>query len=169
MMRKLVFLLLFSAGLTEAGAQAFDGDCDLKFYAGYMTVDGDPGLEAGADYGCNDWLSLGAGMRYRFAGRSETGEKPQGLEPLDVKFHADVHTQNLLGLPSWLDVYAGPFAGFNVGGLRGGVRVSFSEWLGAYIDCSRPLFNTFRNESNDEFGLYRGHAAVSVGITVNLE
>jgi len=167
--KRMVLLLLLVSGIRDAGAQAFDGNFDFKLYAGYMTVDFDPGFEIGADYGCNDWLSLGTGVRYRIADKSKFDEPPQGMDGFDVKAHAYIHGQHLLGLPSWLDVYAGPFVGFHTGGMCGGVRMNFSEWIGVYADCAHPLFNTFKNKSNDDLGLYRGHTVISVGLTVNLE
>ena len=168
-MRLAVLLLLLALGVRDAGAQAFDGDFDFKLYAGYMTVDLDPGFELGADYGCNDWLSLGVGVRYRVTDKSDYEEPPQGMEALDVKMHADIHGQNLFDLPSWFDVYAGPFVGFHVGGMRGGVRFALGEWIGLYAECAQPLYDTFKNRSNDELGLYRNKPAISVGLTVNLE
>lgn len=168
MVRTVLFLLLVS-GVSSARAQAFDGDFDFKIYAGYMTVNLDPGFELGADYGCNDWLSLGAGVRFRAADKSKYEEPPEGMEALDVKMHASIHGQNLFGLPQWFDVYAGPFVGFHVGGVGCGVRFALGEWLGLYAECAQPLYNTFKNSSNDDLGLYRHKPAISVGLTVNLE
>ena len=45
-------------------AQAWDGEGDIKVYAGYANVGGRSGIELGSDYALSDFVSVGGQLTY---------------------------------------------------------------------------------------------------------
>ena len=48
----------------SAQAQAWDGEGDIKVYAGYANVGGRSGIELGSDYALSDYVSVGGQLTY---------------------------------------------------------------------------------------------------------
>jgi len=48
----------------SAQAQAWDGEGDIKVYAGYANVGGRSGIELGSDYALSDFVSVGGQLTY---------------------------------------------------------------------------------------------------------
>ena len=61
-------------------AQAWDGEGDIKVYAGYANVGGKSGFEIGSDYALSDFISIGGQITY-----------------VNVKKHDEGHNNFLLG------------------------------------------------------------------------
>lgn len=156
-------------GCTEALAQAFDGDCDEKIFAGYVYGGGNSGVECGYALGANDYLSATCTARCLFLDESEYADPPGPLAGLDAVFKLNLHFSQWLSLPQWFDFYAGPAVGFHTGGFDAGLRLNFSERFGIYAECLHPLFNTLGDTLDDGPSVYEGRTFLSAGLTFNLE
>lgn len=155
-------LLLLSLLPLKVSAQAFDGDDDEKVLAGYINAGGCSGFTLGYDRGLNDYLSLGC-----FLSIVEKGGKHDdsgGLERCDLYFAGNYHFQELLKLPSPLDIYTGVSLGLRAAGVQGGVRYNFGEVVGIYAEARQNLLNTIKS-SGDGANYYYKDFCFSAGFT----
>lgn len=145
-------------------AQAWDGEGDVKVYAGYTNVGGKSGFELGTDYALSDFVSLGGQITYVSVKKHGDGDN-SFLVGYDLSLMGNYHWAEVLKLPSVLDIYTGASVGLRTGGLQAGVRYNFSETFGLYGQVRQNLFKTFGDDV--EHGrVYQGKTALSVGLTV---
>lgn len=155
-------LLLLLLLPLNASAQAFDGEDDNKVSVGYINAVGCSGVTLGYDRGMNDYLSLGC-----YLSMVEKGGKHDdsgGLERCDLYFAGNYHFQELLKLPSPLDIYSGVSVGLRAVGVQGGVRYNFGEVVGIYAEARQNLLNTLKG-SGDSANYYYKDFCFSVGFT----
>ncbi|MFC2290953.1 MAG: DUF6646 family protein [Prevotella denticola] len=145
-------------------AQAWDGDGDIKVYAGYANVGGKSGFEAGSDYAISDFVSLG-GQITVIPLKDRDDDDYGALDGYDFSLHGDYHWAEVMKLPSVMDIYTGASVGLRTGGLQAGVRYNFSETFGLYAQVRQNLFKTF-GENSDHAPVYKGKTALSVGLTL---
>lgn len=145
-------------------AQAWDGEGDIKVYAGYANVGGRSGIELGSDYALSDFISIGGQITYVSVKKHGDGDN-SFLVGYDLSLMGNYHWAEVLKLPSVLDIYTGASVGLRTGGLQAGVRYNFSETFGLYGQVRQNLFKTFGDDV--EHGrVYQGKTALSVGLTV---
>ena len=145
-------------------AQAWDGEGDIKVYAGYANVGGKSGFEIGSDYALSDFISIGGQITYVNVKKHDEGHN-NFLLGYDLSLTGNYHWAEVLKLPSVLDIYSGASVGLRTGGLQAGVRDNFSETFGLYGQVRQNLFKTFGDDV--EHGrVYQGKTALSVGLTV---
>lgn len=161
------WLLLFGCLLCvphSVQAQAWDGEGDIKVYAGYANVGGRSGIELGSDYALSDYVSVGGQVTY--VNVKDYGEgRDRALMGYDLSLMGNYHWAEVLKLPSVLDIYSGASVGLRTAGLQVGVRYNFSEAIGVYGQVRQNLFKTFSDDV--EHGrVYQGKTALSVGLTV---
>ena len=145
-------------------AQAWDGEGDIKVYAGYANVGGKSGFESGSDYALSDFISIGGQITYVNVKKHDEGHN-NFLLGYDFSLTGNYHWAEVLKLPSVLDIYSGASVGLRTAGLQAGVRYNFSETFGLYGQVWQNLFKTFGDDV--EHGrIYQGKTALSVGLTV---
>ena len=145
-------------------AQAWDGEGDIKVYAGYANVGGKSGFEIGSDYALSDFISIGGQITYVNVKKHDEGHNNFFLG-YDLSLMGNYHWAEVLKLPSVLDIYSGASVGLRTGGLQAGVRYNFSEIFGLYGQVQQNLIKTFGDDV--EHGrVYQGKTALSVGLTV---
>ena len=145
-------------------AQAWDGEGDIKVYAGYANVGGKSGFEIGSDYALSDFISIGGQITYVNVKKHDEGHN-NFLLGYDLSLMGNYHWAEVLKLPSVLDIYSGVSVGLRTVGLQAGVRYNFSETFGVYGQVRQNLFKTFGDDV--EHGrVYQGKTALSVGLTV---
>ena len=145
-------------------AQAWDGEGDIKVYAGYANVGGRSGIELGSDYALSDFISVGGQVTYVNV-KKHSSEDYHFLVGYDFSLMGNYHWAEVLKLPSVLDIYSGVSVGLRTAGLQAGVRYNFSETFGIYGQVRQNLFKTFGDDV--EHGrVYQGKTALSVGLTV---
>ena len=145
-------------------AQAWDGEGDIKVYAGYANVGGKAGFEIGSDYALSDFISIGGQITYVNVKKHDEGHN-NFLLGYDLSLTGNYHWAEVLKLPSVLDIYSGVSVGLRTVGLQAGVRYNFSETFGLYGQVRQNLFKTFGDDV--EHGrVYQGKTALSVGLTV---
>jgi len=145
-------------------AQAWDGEGDIKVYAGYANVGGKSGFEIGSDYALSDFISIGGQITYVNVKKHDEGHN-NFLLGYDLSLTGNYHWAEVLKLPSVLDIYSGASVGLRTAGLQAGVRYNFSETFGLYGQVRQNLFKTF--DDDVEHGrVYQGKTALSVGLTV---
>ncbi len=148
----------------SAQAQAWDGEGDVKVYAGYANVGGKSGFEIGSDYALSDFISIGGQITYVNVKKHDEGHN-NFLLGYDLSLMGNYHWAEVLKLPSVLDIYSGASVGLRIAGLQAGVRYNFSETFGLYGQVRQNLFKTFGDDV--EHGrVYQGKTALSVGLTV---
>ena len=160
-------LLLFVCLLCiprSAQAQAWDGEGDIKVYAGYANVGGRSGIELGSDYAFSDFVSVGGQLTYVNVKDYDEG-RDRAFMGYDFSLTGNYHWAEVLKLPSVLDIYSGVSVGLRTVGLQAGVRYNFSETFGLYGQVRQNLVKTFGDDV--EHGrVYQGKTALSVGLTV---
>ena len=145
-------------------AQAWDGEGDIKVYAGYANVGGRSGIELGSDYAFSDFISIGGQITYVNVKKHDEGHN-NFLLGYDLSLTGNYHWAEVLKLPSVLDIYSGVSVGLRTVGLQAGVRYNFSETFGLYGQVRQNLFKMFGDDV--EHGrVYQGKTALSVGLTV---
>ena len=145
-------------------AQAWDGEGDIKVYAGYANVGGRSGIELGSDYALSDYVSVGGQVTYVNVKDYDEG-RDRAFMGYDFSLTGNYHWAEVLKLPSVLDIYSGVSVGLRTAGLQAGVRYNFSETFGIYGQVRQNLFKTFGDDV--EHGrVYQGKTALSVGLTV---
>ena len=145
-------------------AQAFDGDMDEKIHAGYIHFEGTPCAEIGYWEGANDYLSYGFFIRMAFG--KETEKK--AMRWADVGSTIYFHWDELLKLPSRLDLFTGFQLSYQSGWLAGGLRYNFCERWGLYAQVQQGLFDVVR--SSDIPGTFNDKKfGVSFGLTFSLQ
>ena len=143
-------------------AQAWDGEGDIKVYAGYANVGGKSGF--GSDYALSDFISIGGQITYVNVKKHDEGHN-NFLLGYDFSLTGNYHWAEVLKLPSVLDIYSGASVGLRTAGLQAGVRYNFSETFGLYGQVRQNLIKTFGDDV--EHGrVYQGKTALSVGLTV---
>lgn len=145
-------------------AQAWDGEGDIKVYAGYANVGGRSGIELGSDYALSDFVSVGGQMTLVNVKDYDEGRN-RAFKGYDFSMMGNYHWAEVLKLPSVLDVYSGASVGLRTAGLQAGVRYNFSETFGLYGQVRQNLFKTFGNYEEDGC-IYQSKTALSVGLTV---
>ena len=145
-------------------AQAWDGEGDIKVYAGYANVGGRSGIELGSDYALSDFISIGGQITYVSVKKHGDGDN-SFLVGYDLSLMGNYHWAELLKLPSILDIYTGVSVGLRTGSLQAGVRYNFSETFGIYGQVRQNLFKTF---GEDEYygSIYQGKTALSLGMSI---
>ena len=160
-------LLLFVCLLCvprSAQAQAWDGEGDIKVYAGYANVGGRSGIELGSDYALSDFVSVGGQLTYVNVKDNDEG-RDRAFMGYGFSLTGNYHWAEVLKLPSVLDIYSGASVGLRTAGLQAGVRYNFSETFGLYGQVRQNLVKTFGDDV--EHGrIYQGKTALSVGLTV---
>ena len=161
------WLLLFGCLLCvprSAQAQAWDGEGDIKVYAGYANVGGKSGMELGSDYALSDFISVGGQVTYVNV-KKHSSEDYHFLVGYDFSLMGNYHWSEVLKLSSVLDIYTGASVGLRAAGLQAGVRYNFGETIGVYGQVRQNLFKTFGDD--EDYGpVYQGKTALSVGLTV---
>ena len=148
----------------SAQAQAWDGEGDVKVYAGYANVGGKSGFEIGSDYALSDFISIGGQITYVNVKKHDEGHN-NFLLGYDLSLMGNYHWAEVLKLPSVLDIYSGASVGLRTGGLQAGVRYNFSETFGIYGQVRQNLFKIFGDD--EEYGrIYQGKTALSLGMTI---
>ena len=145
-------------------AQAWDGEGDVKAYAGYTNVGRKSGFELGTDYALSDFVSLGGQITYVFV-KKHDDENNNFLLGYDLSLMGNYHWAELLKLPSILDIYTGVSVGLRTGSLQAGVRYNFSETFGIYGQVRQNLFKTFGEDEYYE-PIYQGKTALSLGMSI---
>ncbi len=161
----LMSLLLWLIG-TRASAQAFDGDADLKAYAGYLNVGGKSGFELGMDNGFTDYLSYGIQIDYLLVEKDPVTHEPDSHKCFDVSGHLNYHWSQTLKLPPMFDIYTGITAGSSVVGIHSGLRYNFGEVVGIYGEAQYNPIRTFGSNS-DYPSLYKQKLSLSAGLTLS--
>ena len=145
-------------------AQAWDGEGDIKVYAGYANVGGKSGMELGSDYALSDFISVGGQVTYVNV-KKHSSEDYHFLVGYDFSLMGNYHWSEVLKLSSVLDIYTGASVGLRAAGLQAGVRYNFGETIGVYGQVRQNLFKTFGDD--EDYGpVYQGKTALSVGMTV---
>ena len=145
-------------------AQAWDGEGDIKVYAGYANVGGKSGMELGSDYALSDFISVGGQVTYVNV-KKHSSEDYHFLVGYDFSLMGNYHWSEVLKLSSVLDIYTGASVGLRAAGLQAGVRYNFGETIGVYGQVRQNLFKTFGDD--EDYGpVYQGKTALSVGLTV---
>ena len=145
-------------------AQAWDGEGDIKVYAGYANVGGRSGIELGSDYALSDFVSVGGQLTYVNVKDYDEG-RDRAFMGYDFSLTGNYHWAEVLKLPSVLDIYTGASVGLRTGGLQAGVRYNFGETIGVYGQVRQNLFKTFGDD--EDYGpVYQGKTAFSLGMTV---
>ena len=145
-------------------AQAWDGEGDIKVYAGYANVGGKSGMELGSDYALSDFISVGGQVTYVNV-KKHSSEDYHFLVGYDFSLMGNYHWSEVLKLSSVLDIYTGTSVGLRAAGLQAGVRYNFGETIGVYGQVRQNLFKTFGDD--EDYGpVYQGKTALSVGLTV---
>ena len=145
-------------------AQAWDGEGDIKVYAGYANVGGKSGMELGSDYALSDFISVGGQVTYVNV-KKHSSEDYHFLVGYDFSLMGNYHWSEVLKLSSVLDIYTGASVGLRTGGLQAGVRYNFGETIGVYGQVRQNLFKTFGDD--EDYGpVYQGKTALSLGMTV---
>lgn len=145
-------------------AQAWDGEGDIKVYAGYANVGGRSGIELGSDYALSDFISVGGQVTYVNV-KKHSSEDYHFLVGYDLSLMGNYHWAEILKLPSVLDIYSGASVGLRTGGLQAGVRYNFGETIGVYGQVRQSLFKTFGDD--EDYGpIYQGKTALSLGMTI---
>jgi len=161
------WLLLFGCLLCvphSVQAQAWDGEGDIKVYAGYANVGGKSGMELGSDYALSDFISVGGQVTYVNV-KKHSSEDYHFLVGYDFSLMGNYHWSEVLKLSSVLDIYTGASVGLRAAGLQAGVRYNFGETIGVYGQVRQNLFKTFGDD--EDYGpVYQGKTALSVGMTV---
>ena len=161
------WLLLFGCLLCvprSAQAQAWDGEGDIKVYAGYANVGGKSGMELGSDYALSDFISVGGQVTYVNV-KKHSSEDYHFLVGYDFSLMGNYHWSEVLKLSSVLDIYTGASVGLRAAGLQAGVRYNFGETIGVYGQVRQNLFKTFGDD--EDYGpVYQGKTALSLGMTV---
>ena len=161
------WLLLFGCLLCvphRVQAQAWDGEGDIKVYAGYANVGGRSGMELGSDYALSDFISVGGQVTYVNV-KKHSSEDYHFLVGYDFSLMGNYHWSEVLKLSSVLDIYTGASVGLRAAGLQAGVRYNFGETIGVYGQVRQNLFKTFGDD--EDYGpVYQGKTALSVGMTV---
>ena len=161
------WLLLFVCLLCvphSVQAQAWDGEGDIKVYAGYANVGGKSGMELGSDYALSDFISVGGQVTYVNV-KKHSSEDYHFLVGYDFSLMGNYHWSEVLKLSSVLDIYTGASVGLRAAGLQAGVRYNFGETIGVYGQVRQNLFKTFGDD--EDYGpVYQGKTAFSLGMTV---
>ena len=161
------WLLLFVCLLCvphSVQAQAWDGEGDIKVYAGYANVGGKSGMELGSDYALSDFISVGGQVTYVNV-KKHSSEDYHFLVGYDFSLMGNYHWSEVLKLSSVLDIYTGASVGLRAAGLQAGVRYNFGETIGVYGQVRQNLFKTFGDD--EDYGpVYQGKTALSLGMTV---
>ena len=161
------WLLLFVCLLCvphSVQAQAWDGEGDIKVYAGYANVGGRSGIELGSDYALSDYVSVGGQATYVNV-KKHSSEDYHFLVGYDFSLMGNYHWSEVLKLSSVLDIYTGASVGLRAAGLQAGVRYNFGETIGVYGQVRQNLFKTFGDD--EDYGpVYQGKTAFSLGMTV---
>lgn len=161
------WLLLFGCLLCvprSAQAQAWDGEGDIKVYAGYANVGGRSGIELGSDYALSNFISVGGQVTY-VSVKKHSSEDYHFLVGYDLSLMGNYHWAEILKLPSVLDIYSGVSVGLRTAGLQAGVRYNFGEIIGVYGQVRQNLFKTFGDD--EDYGpIYQGKTALSLGMTI---
>ena len=161
------WLLLFGCLLCvphSVQAQAWDGEGDIKVYAGYANVGGKSGMELGSDYALSDFISVGGQVTYVNV-KKHSSEDYHFLVGYDFSLMGNYHWSEVLKLSSVLDIYTGASVGLRAAGLQAGVRYNFGETIGVYGQVRQNLFKTFGDD--EDYGpVYQGKTAFSLGMTV---
>ena len=145
-------------------AQAWDGEGDIKVYAGYANVGGKSGMELGSDYALSDFISVGGQVTYVNV-KKHSSEDYHFLVGYDFSLMGNYHWSEVLKLSSVLDIYTGASVGLRAAGLQAGVRYNFGETIGVYGQVRQNLFKTFGDD--EDYGpVYQGKTAFSLGMTV---
>ena len=145
-------------------AQAWDGEGDLKVYAGYANVGGRSGMELGSDYALSDFISVGGQVTYVNV-KKHSSEDYHFLVGYDFSLMGNYHWSEVLKLSSVLDIYTGASVGLRAAGLQAGVRYNFGETIGVYGQVRQNLFKTFGDD--EDYGpVYQGKTAFSLGMTI---
>ena len=145
-------------------AQAWDGEGDIKVYAGYANVGGRSGMELGSDYALSDFISVGGQVTYVNV-KKHSSEDYHFLVGYDFSLMGNYHWSEVLKLSSVLDIYTGASVGLRAAGLQAGVRYNFGETIGVYGQVRQNLFKTFGDD--EDYGpVYQGKTAFSLGMTV---
>ena len=117
-------------------AQAWDGEGDIKVYAGYANVGGRSGIELGSDYALSDYVSVGGQLTYVNVKDYDEG-RDRAFMGYDFSLTGNYHWAEVLKLPSVLDIYSGVSVGLRTAGLQAGVRYNFSETSDFMGRCDR--------------------------------
>ena len=145
-------------------AQAWDGEGDIKVYAGYANVGGRSGMELGSDYALSDFISVGGQVTYVNV-KKHSSEDYHFLVGYDFSLMGNYHWSEVLKLSSVLDIYTGASVGLRAAGLQAGVRYNFGETIGVYGQVRQNLFKTFGDD--EDYGpVYQGKTAFSLGMTI---
>ena len=80
-------------------AQAWDGEGDIKVYAGYANVGGRSGIELGSDYALSDFVSVGGQLTYVNVKDNDEG-RDRAFMGYDFSLTGNYHWAEVLKLPS---------------------------------------------------------------------
>lgn len=88
----------------SAQAQAWDGEGDIKVYAGYANVGGRSGIELGSDYALSDFVSVGGQLTYVNVKDYDEG-RDRAFMGYDFSLTGNYHWAEVLKLPSyWISI-----------------------------------------------------------------
>lgn len=91
-------------------AQAWDGEGDIKVYAGYANVGGRSGIELGSDYALSDFVSVGGQLTYVNVKDYDEG-RDRAFMGYDFSLTGNYHWAEVLKLPSyWIFIVVLPLA-----------------------------------------------------------
>lgn len=94
----------------SAQAQAWDGEGDIKVYAGYANVGGRSGIELGSDYALSDFVSVGGQLTYVNVKDYDEG-RDRAFMGYDFSLTGNYHWAEVLKLPSyWIFIVVFPSA-----------------------------------------------------------
>lgn len=163
--KSMIMTLALLCGSTATFAQAYDGEDDVKYSAGYINVGGASGIRGSYDYGINDYVSIGANVDWFFNPAKADDDHTYLLNHLDADVHGQFHFNSVCSMPEEFDLYAGVSAGLKNLKLQGGLRYNVSDEVGIYAQIeqniiSSPLPQKFNNFKND-FG-------ISIGFTYTI-
>lgn len=145
--------MLFLAAAVFANAQkAYNGKGDKKFQVAASIQSGGTGINASADFGLGENISLGFTTTYLLTADDQveikrdgfgfpysTIEEPDFIDKFDARARFNAHLGSVIGLPESMDVYPGLSLGLRNFGTHLGFRYFFTEGFGVFSEAGLPI------------------------------
>ncbi len=166
---KKIFLALSIAtfGFANAQSDAYTGKDDKKLNIGINFQDGGTGVHTSLDFGLGDSFSLGVQGTYLLGVKEyDILGKPKFGDRFDVKFRANAHLGDVIGMPENFDIYPGLDLGLKNFGGHVGSRYFFGKGFGIFGELQFPIARYNTNASNYDY--LNNQFAVVLGASFDL-
>lgn len=160
---KKIFTIALLAAFYMGNAQAFKGKGDTKLNVGMIFQDDASGLQASADFGLGQNISVGLLSSYLLGGSH--------IEDVDFKYKFDVKARfnanlgSVLNISPKFDLYPGLNLGLKNFGGHLGARYFFTDGFGLFTEFSAP----FAKYDSDAVSKYNNDNSFSIGASFNLD